>query len=240
MIWRKVFPNHYGTLYANKLAMKKLQIITCFIAVAVCGFFATGVTGWANTISITFNSPTGTLGTSQSYLVSGVHLTAYGYDSGGASALYGKNDGGDEVGLGLANDPHGNHEIIKGSFVQLDISQLKGYTSAQIFVGSTQGADEPWDFFVSNTLGTLGAMAISGSTADYPNGVDISSWLGFEYVGVSAHRTTGPGDQNVLLSGISATSPQRVPDSGTSIGFLSIGLAMLLIGRWKINAGANS
>ena len=36
--------------------------------------------------------------------------------------LYGKNDGGDEKGLGLTSDPSGDLEIVNGQFIQLDVS----------------------------------------------------------------------------------------------------------------------
>jgi hypothetical protein len=187
----------------------------------------------ASTITIIFNNPTGTLTPSQSYSSGGVTLTAYGFDSGGPSNLYGKADGGDENGIGLANDPHGNHEIVKGSFVQLDISELlaHGFNTAEIFVGSTQGADEPWDLFASNTLGTLGTLEINGSTVDYPAGVDISSLLGFKYLSVSAHNAEGVGAQNVLLSGITANAPNHVPDIGSSLTLLAFACGVLLFGR---------
>jgi hypothetical protein len=227
-------------LFGIRLAIPKSAIImktTVYIKIlTLC--LSIGITAIvrAGTINIIFDNPTGLLGTSQTYTDGPVTLTAYGYDSSGPSNLYGKADGGDEDGIGLANDPHGDHEIVKGSFVQLDISQLllNGYNSAEIFVGSTQGTDEPWDLFASNTLGTLGTLKINSSAADFPTGVDITSLLGFQYLSVTAHNATGVGDQNVLLSGITANSPSRVPDSGASLELMSIGAAMLLVCRWRI------
>jgi hypothetical protein len=65
------------------------------------------------------------LGTTDSFTVSGLTIHAAGFggtSSGGANIstgstvnLWAKNGGGDETGLGLANDPSGDHEI-SGSF----------------------------------------------------------------------------------------------------------------------------
>ncbi len=206
---------------------------------AACVFLATAGTGLAASISVTFNSPTGDLGvSSKSYSDGGVSVTAYGYVSGSPHNLFGKNDGGDEIGLGLTGQL--DNEVGPSDFIQLDISQLhtNGFNTAELFVGSTQN-DEPWALFVSNTLGTLGAIKITSSTVDYPNGVDISAYLGFKYIGLSAN-SSGIGGENVLLGAITANAPSHVPDSGTSIEVLSIGLAMLLVFRWKINGASGN
>jgi hypothetical protein len=192
----------------------------------------------ATPLMVVFDNPTGVLGTSQSYSSGGVTLTAYGYDSHGPSNLYGKADGGDENGIGLANDPHGNHEIVKGSFVQLDISQLlsHGFNTAEIFVGSTQGTDEPWDLFASNTLGIPGTLEIAGSTADFPAGVDISSLLGFHYIAVTAHNSEGVGGQNVLLSAISCGN---VPETGSSLALLALALGAVVLLRGYVRPSSS-
>jgi hypothetical protein len=220
--------------------MKDLPAIRCFKILAVCAFLAIAVTGSANSISITFNNPTGDLGVpSKSYSDGGVTVTAYGYGVGASPHnLFGKNDGGDEVGIGLTGQT--NNEINPFHFIQLDISQLlaNGFNTAQLFVGSTQGTDEPWDLFVSNTLGTLGLQVITGATADYPNGIDISAYLGYQYISVSANPS-GIGGQNVLLSAITANGPGNVPDSGTTVALLSIGLGFMLACRWRIGGRAS-
>jgi hypothetical protein len=217
--------------------MKDLRPIASPKLVAACAFFVSTTMALGATITITFNGITGDLGaTSQSYSSGGTTVTAYGYVSGSPSNLFGKNDGGDEVGIGLTGQP--NNEITSTDFIQLNISQLAahGFTSASIFVGSTQGTDEPWDLYASNTLGTLGAIEITSNTTDYPNGIDISSLLGFKYIGLTANPG-GIGGQNVLLGAISAS--RSVPDSGSSISILSVGLMALLLLRWKMGRTAD-
>src|SRR5262249_9638935 len=87
-----------------------------------------------------FNTPTGTLGITQNYTADGVTITALGFDAPNTPTnLYGKNDGGDENGLGLANQEH--FEIQTNNFVQLDLanllSQYPGATLSMI-LGSVQ------------------------------------------------------------------------------------------------------
>src|SRR5690242_8873635 len=75
----------------------------------------------ADNLSYIFNSPSGALGVSQQYTINGITLTAYGFDNSGHPInLYGKNDGGDEIGLGVDRAP--NHEIQTYNFVQLDVT----------------------------------------------------------------------------------------------------------------------
>ena len=67
---------------------------------------------------------------------SGVHkVTASGFTAADAPpALFGKNAGGDEVGLGLVNDPSSDTEIYYGmGYVQLDVSGLFGLVSSIAF-----------------------------------------------------------------------------------------------------------
>jgi len=83
--------------------------------VGLCFLTCSVVPGFGTTIN--FNTPTGDQGTTPTY--GGVTATAYGP---GTQHLYGKNDGGDEKGLGLTSDPSGDLEIVNGQFIQLDVS----------------------------------------------------------------------------------------------------------------------
>jgi hypothetical protein len=201
---------------------------------ALCAVFIfielSSASAWATTMSYNFGTKTGMLGNSQTYNVSGVTITAYGFSSGGATHLYAKNDSALESGLGLANDPSGQHEITKGSFVQLDISQLaaKGFTSASIFVNSVQPG-ESWDLFASNTLGKLGTLEISNSQVAN-KAVSISSWLKFKYISLTAHFK---GQDNVLLGQI--TAGKSVPDSGSTVTLLFGALCGLGFLRSKLS-----
>ena len=118
----------------------------------------------SGTLTWNFNSPLNTLGTSQTYTINGVTITAYGFNNGSPlgtpTALYGKNDAGDEHGVGIASDSE--HEINSTNFVQVDLQNLinSGATNAQMSVGSVQVGppQESYNVYGSNTLGSLGTL----------------------------------------------------------------------------------
>src|SRR5215469_4998706 len=73
----------------------------------------------------------------------GFSVSASGFGmlvTGAPASLYAKNTGGDELGLGLNNDGTQN-EITSGSFVQLNISSIKGDDPLTIIMDSTTSPD---------------------------------------------------------------------------------------------------
>jgi hypothetical protein len=72
------------------------------------------------------------VGTSQTFTQGGITITAYGYDNAGSIQntpplsgninLVEKNTGSTEMGLGLNNDPTGDHEISGTSVILIDFS----------------------------------------------------------------------------------------------------------------------
>src|SRR5579862_7891526 len=116
-----------------------MQVKTIFLNALPLGFmlgFAPSI--WATPFIYNFDNPTGTLGVSQTYTDNGVTLTAYGYNQGIGTKLFGKNDGGDENGLGLFGTS--DHEITSNGFVQLDMLNLwlLTPTSISLSIGSVQ------------------------------------------------------------------------------------------------------
>lgn len=143
--------------------MKKLLLSTIAL-----GFAA--VVSQANATPVTFNFgvPAGDQGTTHTYTAGSPSLsivaTAYGTP---AAHLFGKNDGGDEVGLGLTNDPAGQNEISVGrGFIQLDVMDLFGKVANLSTTFSTNSTTPPDAFqvFGSNVAGTLGTLVASGTT----------------------------------------------------------------------------
>jgi hypothetical protein len=66
-----------------------------------------------------------------------IHIT-------GTAGLYVKTGGGDESGLGLTNDPSGDHEITPGNSIDLNIAALKNLyqiTKLTITIGSVQNGE---------------------------------------------------------------------------------------------------
>ena len=149
-----------------------------------------------------FSSPLGVLGTSQTYTVNGLTVTAYGFTNGGAATkLYGKQDGGDENGVGLSFYGNTDHEIDTTHFVQLDLQNVisSGATSAQMKVGSVQSG-ESYNIYGSNSLGTIGTKLAGPLTAD-DTYFDVPNYGSYRYVSVRA------ASKDVLLEVLSAVLP---------------------------------
>ena len=112
--------------------MNKILVAIAVLAVSAVGAEANAA------VTFKFSNPSGNLGVSHTYTVSGLSIIAKGFDqNNNPTALWGKNGGGNEDGLGLANDDTGDHEIeyLKG-FVQLDVSGLFN----KVVAGSTKFA----------------------------------------------------------------------------------------------------
>jgi hypothetical protein len=159
----------------------------------------------SNCTSITstwdFSTPLGTLGTSQTYTVNGLTITAYGFtNSGTPTKLYGKQEGGDENGLGIANTSS-DHEIDTKNFVQMDLQNViaSGATTAQMKVGSVQSG-ESYNIYGSNTLGTIGTKLAGPLTAD-DTYFDVPNYGTYRYVSVRAAY------KDVLLEVLTAMLP---------------------------------
>ena len=180
----------------------------------------------ADTTPINFGTPSGNLGNSHVYTVGEMSVVASGFNQyNRASALYGKNAGGDEIGLGLANDPSGDHEIYFGKgFVQLDVSALIGKVSDIAFFTNSLTQGEQWSVFGSNTSGSHSGLALlSGTSSATTSLPELGSWHYYDFV-----STSRSGGKNFLIGGLSLTS--AVPEPATwamlLLGFLGIGATM--------------
>ena len=183
-------------------------------------------------VSINFNSATGNIGNSHTYTSGGYSVTATGYASNGnQTALFGKNNGGDENGLGLNGYTDNEINGPGTDFIQLDVSAiLAGATGATFFMGSTTN-NEWWAVFGTNTAGTLpgGSALITGSNENSHN---LPGWGSYKYYDFVALGTKNVDNQfnagNVLLGGIALTP--AVPEPATwammLLGFAGIGAAM--------------
>ena len=144
-----------------------------------------------------FATPSGVLGSSQVYTVNGLSITAAGFSGASTpTALYGKNLGGNENGLGLASD--GDHEINSSTYIQLDLKQLidGGAVNPQIVIGSVQ-VGEGYNIYGSATPGSIGTLLASGNTDNTP--FALPGYPTYRYVSVRASAV------NVLLSSVSAS-----------------------------------
>ena len=110
------------TLGAAAILAGALAVSATAADAAVVFDFGVGPNG------VTTSSWAGNQGQTHTYTASGLTIIASAFGparNGAADQLYGKHSGGDENGLGMTNDPSGDHEIYYGKgFVQLDVSAL--------------------------------------------------------------------------------------------------------------------
>ncbi|HEY2358195.1 MAG TPA: PEPxxWA-CTERM sorting domain-containing protein [Phenylobacterium sp.] len=141
-----------------------------------------------------FSTPTGDQGTSHIY-TSGVLTTTLTAVGTPAAHLFGKADGADENGVGMTNDPSGDHEIFFGKgFIQVDTTGLNQIQFA--FNSTTEG--EEWSVFGSNTSGVLGSFIVSG-TGEGGNTAILPTFTFYDI-----ESTKALGGQNILLKSMTA------------------------------------
>ncbi len=194
------------------------------LLVAVAGAFA--LTANAVPVHFTFqeNGSNIALGTSSTFNNSGFALTAYGFTTAGdPTALYAKDLGGNEVGLGIASDS--DHEINTTSFIQLLVPTSPPSNFDLVLSGSVQSG-ESFNVFFSSVLGTLGVVPIGTLNSD--GSLVIGPAFQNGYIGITA------GSGNVLLAGADF-SPRAVPDAGFTASLLGLGLVGLAVLRRKLN-----
>jgi len=154
----------------------------------------------------------GVLGTTATYASNPVlspaeNIVASGFSSSGPVALFGKNDGPGEMGLGLNNDPSGQHEITPGSFIQLSLSQLQmpPLTSTHMsFEAGSTTSGEMWQVYGTNTAGTLSGATLIDSGTNNALVADLGSAIigTYAYLDVTAFGTGA----NILLREVDATT----------------------------------
>ena len=205
-------------------------------AFAATALFATPANA---AVVIDFSTAPGNVGSSETYSDSGapgtpLTVTAKGFDgSGVATDMYGKTGGGDENGLGLANDPSGENEIALGKGrIQLDIGSFLPYASSlsavSFFMNSTTEG-ETWSIYGSNVDGTLGLLLFSGNDELQHLLPSFGTYRYYSFL-----ESGSSGGRNVLLGKLTANvigSPfGAVPEPATwammLVGFFGIGMSM--------------
>jgi hypothetical protein len=153
----------------------------------------------ASATTFNFDFPTGPLGTTQTYTADGITLTAAGFSNPAALAvgtpnvnLFGKNLGGDELGVGLLNDPTGEGEISGASLIR--IAMASGLFNVSFQMDSSTGADA-WTVSGSNSATTGFVTLFSGTDEGVSHPLPFMNFYTFS-------ATAG----NVLLESISATA----------------------------------
>ncbi len=205
-------------------------------AIALVGMATAGQAGNV-TLTWNFDSPTGVLGTSETYTENqfGMAVTAYGYTCTNSSLttcsamdLYGKNNGPGEEGLGLANG--GDNEIQTNQFIQLNLTNLLNVLPASetLTIDSVQ-LGEGFAFYQSSTLGSVGTLLntfVGTGPAQVSEPLSINAANG-AYISVAAYKT-GDVAINSLSASVDPTnfnSPE--PATLALVGGALIGLASL-------------
>jgi hypothetical protein len=184
-----------------------------------------------------FGSPANTSPGNDATFTSGIYsVTASGYSAPNTdAALYIKNLGGDEVGLGLTGDPSHQNEIYSGAnggaagFIQLDVSDLLAIASGATFSMDSTTLGEQWAVYGSNTDGAgLGVLVNSSSGSNDEGTHALGGWGTYDFYNFYSLGTNGTSFGNVLLSGFAVTP--SVPEPATwammLLGFGGIGFAM--------------
>jgi PEP-CTERM motif-containing protein len=214
---------------------------------------ATATAGQAS-VTINFDTPGNTdPGTTASFGSPAVVATGYectGSVPCGTTDLYIKDLGPGEQGLGLNNDPTGQHELwgppletnlIDVPVIQLDVTALLGLTSSASFAMNSTTNGEWWAVFGSNDAGVGSAPDFLGWGNDELSH-DFANWGSYKYYDfLSLGTYTGgtPDDcgggctithGNVLLASLTYTP--SVPEPSTwammLLGFGAMGVAF----RW--------
>jgi hypothetical protein len=168
------------------------------------------------------------LGPTETYTVDGLTIIASGFTAANAATnLWGKHAGGDENGLGLANDPSGDNEIHFGSgYVQLDVLGLFGQAiAAQTFFGTNSTTEnEQWTVWGTNTAGSLaGATQVAQGTTEGNHLLpSLGTYRYYDFV-----STAAVGGQNYLISSLTTTAvPEPAAWAMMLLGFGGLGAVL--------------
>ena len=196
------------------------------VALAVGAVLAFVSPAGADTFSYDFSSPTGPLGTSQAYTSNGVTVTARGYSGistpnnvGTPTNLFGKQQGGIEMGLGIAAGT--NNEIQDPYFIQLDLTDVfskLNVTSAMLSMASVTSG-ESYDIYGSNTQGVPGTKLIAGGTLD-------QTFFNLPNLGSFLYYSAGASNPDVLVAALTIQAASPVPEPG-SLALTAAGLGSL-------------
>ena len=205
--------------------LRKTLLTTALIGAAFLGI------AQANSAVLTWDlgTPPGLLGVSQNYSAGSITITATGFINGNfanpanKTDLFGKAAGGDEVGLGLNDDPSGEHELNGTNWIQLNITNAvaAGVHGLSFIMDSTTGCTalpcstgDSWRVFGSNSATSLGAQLPGLIGFDE---VSHSLPTGFDFINFQA--VSG----NVLVSSISGTIPEPSTWAMMLLGFVGLG-----------------
>jgi hypothetical protein len=152
-----------------------------------------------STTTFTFTGTPGSIGPLNSFTASSLSLVATGYSSSGVTNdMWAKNNGPDQMGLGIANQA--THEIAGTSIIQRNVANiLAANPSVAAISMEIVAAGETYAVRGFNTEGVRGTLLAMNLTA--PN-VTLPDLGMLQYISISA---MAPGDDSSTMS----TCPQQ-------------------------------
>ena len=193
----------------------KHKFTTMIMALAAIGALATQ----ANAVTFDFQSSGSNLnlGTTETFTVGGISLTASGFLTNGTPTdLFAKFTLGNpsETGLGTTHDPSGQNEIVTDDFVQLTLPTTPPSNFSMVLLASVQGGESAKVYFTT-TPGTLTGATLIGTITNADGSVTIPAGDQTGFIDITA------GAVNILL----ASATISTPDSGSAVALLGIALA---------------
>jgi hypothetical protein len=230
---------------------KQLRLPFFLLGATLCGSAL-----HATTFTFPFTNPGNPLGTSQAYVItvgassatitaSALITAATGFSG---TILFAKSDGANETGLGLTNDPTGDHEIVNADAIVLDFSAIANVQSISIEMGSVQSPDT-WSLYGSNTTPTARvslvgeasqtAILVNQSSDQLATNTPLLIYNTSADHTLYSFYTVTEGDtnanSNVVLGEIVVTTGTATPEPA-SFGFMGIACAGLFLARRKLSS----
>jgi hypothetical protein len=214
---------------------------TVAAAALSAGVLAVGMAGAAHAGTITWDMSNGVgnpgmaVGTTQNITACGgcgITISAAGFTNSGLGTptnLFLKNLGGNEVGMGLTDDPSGENEITGANVVVVNFSNAITFgnlvsASFDIKFGSTTD-NESWIVFGSQTgaAGSFLTQVAAGNDQGVHSGLALFNF----YMVESTSPPPFGGGSNVLLSEVSGVSMVPEPQTWAMmlLGFVGLGFA---------------
>jgi hypothetical protein len=208
------------------MKIKNIITATTLIASGILGISS------AQAVPVTWNFDvcSGCSGSTFSYTSSGNTISATGYTDhtiAHTTALFAKNGGGDENGIGIRSDPTGDDEIYGSTLIRIDLGGSNKYTSLSFKMDSTTASEE-WEVWGSNSP-TSGLTYVTSGTSE---GISVSLPSTYEYYFFGLDTSDTHRNDNVLLESLigtptNLTSPVPEPSTWAMLilGFFGIGFA---------------